>query len=457
MSRLARRFIRYVVCSLCIIFSGSMVCNTYLVKRMLLYEEREQLSKFCDTFFKTIHSDTDIDFAGIERTESVFIVSVEYISDNDILNERLMQAIWDKRAGIKPFWLWEEDQKDIFRDGKKMKLYPQKNLKYSVLVEYLLVDTMLYAIIKPIPFIHSAVVLINKINWVVFIVALFISIGAICLLVKRITEPLIMLKETAAAIAAQDFREAQIFTHDELEDLAECINTMSHSLYIQQHALEEKNQQMRDLLDNVSHDLKTPVALIKAYATGIRDNLDDGTFLDTILTQADRIDTLLVSLLSLSRLRLRDHRPVVKINVSVLLESMIKQFSLYAKQSNQYFQTEVTPSCEVLCDRADAEMIISNLLSNAIRYNCGEKIIVRLTEENTGTVLMVRNKVSGITEADTARFWEPFYRFDTSRTSEHHASGLGLASVKAAAERNDCTCSCELAESDIIFSIYFVT
>lgn len=248
-----------------------MICNTYLVKRMLLYEEREQLSKFCDTFFETIHSDTDIDFAGIERTESVFIVSVEYISDNDILNERLMQAIWDKRAGIKPFWLWEEDQKDIFRDGKKMKLYPQKNLKYSVLVEYLLVDTMLYAIIKPIPFIHSAVVLINKINWVVFIVALFISIWAICLLVKRITEPLIMLKETAAAIAAQDFREAQIFTHDELEDLAECINTMSHSLCVQQHALEEKNQQMRDLLDNVSHDLKTPVALIKAYATGIRD------------------------------------------------------------------------------------------------------------------------------------------------------------------------------------------
>lgn len=275
------------------------------------------------------------------------------------------------------------------------------------------------------------------------------------ILVRRITLPLQKIGETAKAISNLDFQMVEIHTKDELETLAGDMNEMSRKLKEANEALEEKNRQMQELLSNVSHDLKTPVALVKAYAGGIRDGLDDGTFVDTIIAQNHRMEVMIEQLLNLSRVRQAQMRRE-PVDVSEILLKETEGYRICTDGRALEIVCEIEEHITVDTVREAVRLICTNLLSNAVKYAAKGEIIVRLSRLPGGRCrLLVENPLESGREPDLERIWQPYYVGEESRSSELSGTGLGLAIVRAAAEKAGCALSCDVEDGNIMFIVIF--
>lgn len=465
MSKMAKKFLISISAVLIAVICLSLFLNSNFIERYYLYQEKRDMNRICDQLVAGAGADgqngsqTETLPEVIKRLEAendVVIARMETSSDNDILNDRLRSAFLSKGLGLEKFWLWERDQEKVMEDGRRLAIYNQEKLHYSILVEYLSMGDEFLAVAKIIPSVTHTITLINQMTAAVFLAAVLLLIVLIYFLVKRITTPLTAIGETARAIANQDFRRLELHTGDELELLAEDINEMSEKLQQTQAELKEKNRQMGALLDNVSHDLKTPLALIKAYGRGIQDGMDDGTFLATIMAQNEKMEQMVHGLLDLSRMEKREYMPE-EINLS----GLIKQEADVWMTENGIGQTkmvlELVPGVMIHAGRREISSIVTNLLSNAVKYTADEIVKVSLNKKEASDRfrLSVRNTVRNPEQMDLTQLWEPFYVAEESRNKDLSGTGLGLSIVKAAAERCGFICRCEMVGNEIVFTVEF--
>lgn len=453
MSRLMKKFIISLFAILFSVLLLSLYLNQNFIQRYFLYQEKQDLNQICD---QLLESREHIEQAihEVEQAEDVVIARVEPAQDNNTLNERLRQAFFNQGVSLKKYWLWEQDQEDAMRSGRKMRFYSQQKLHYSLLVEYLSLEGHFIAVAKIIPSMDRTLALINQVTIVIFGCAMLVTFFLISVLVRRILSPLIKIGETARAISVLDFRTVEIQTGDELETLAEDMNHMSHALCHAHQALAQTNRQMEELLANVSHDLKTPVSLIKAYASGIRDHMDDGTFADTILAQADRMSDMTESLLNLARVQSQEPAREC-FSISRLLKDMIQEYEIQTKRGEIVFVQDIEDALAITGDQEAVRLILSNLISNAVKYTAGVNIMIRLQQQAGRTVFEISNQVTDAGSLEAHRLWEPFYVAEQSRNKNMSGTGLGLSLVKAAAEKHGFLCTCALKEDMIIFSVTF--
>lgn len=450
--KLSQRYLFSVTTVLVLVTIASLTINTYFLNKFYLYEERESLKSVCDTLLEdSLHIDSLI--PQLEHNNSVIITRVDYTDNNDLLNDRIKASLLDRGIALTKYWLWEEDHVAIDQGKKVSRLYPQPKLSYSIFVSYLLLDSTLINVVKIIPATGLTVELVNRLNIIVFSGALILSACILYVLTKRILRPLNEIGKAAQDISRGNFHTVDIHTKDELETLADHINVMSQSLANQQRALEDKNKAMEQLLSNVSHDIKTPVTLIKTYATGIQDGLDDGTFLTTITEQADRINTILVKLLDISKME-HQQPEIETVPLSQLTEEIVKQFAPLAESKNKKIVYEGAKDLIVYSNRQDIELILSNLMLNALLYSSGTTCTLQLREEKDyTTVLQISNLTQDLQQEDIEKLWQPFFRKDSSRSNNHNSSGLGLSLAKAAATRNGIELFAELKDSLITFTL----
>lgn len=469
MSKMAKNFLISISAVLIAVICLSLFLNANFIERYYLYREKQDMNRICDQLLESVEADANA-FAEaeggsgeigeivtrLEAENDVVIVRMEGSSDNDILNGRLRSAFINKGLGLEKFWLWEQDQEKVMEDGRRLAIYNQEKLHYSILVEYLSLGDEFLAVAKIIPSVTHTITLINQMTAAVFLAAVLLLIALIYFLVKRITTPLTAIGETARAIANQDFRRLELHTGDELELLAEDINEMSEKLQQTQAELKEKNRQMGALLDNVSHDLKTPLALIKAYTRGIQDGMDDGTFLDTIIGQNEKMEQMVHGLLNLSRMEKREYTPE-NVNLSGLIkqEADVWMPGGDAKQVNMIFT--IVPGVMIHAGRSELSSIVTNLLSNAVKYVADSTVYVSLykVEETEGYRMSVTNAVQAPERIDLTQIWKPFYVAEESRNKDLSGTGLGLPIVKAAAERCGFQCGCHIEGDRIVFTVDF--
>lgn len=454
MSKLTRKFLLGVSVILGAVALLSFYLNVHFVERYALYQEKRELDRICDRLLQAGEDDNDI-IRELEETEDVVIASVAGTEDNEVLNRRIRQAFLDKGIGLKKYWLWEQDQQSAMRDGRRMRLYHQEKLHYSLLVEYLSKGGSFMAVARIIPSMERSLAIINRVTAAVLSGAVCVMFFFLSILVRRITVPLQKIGETAKAISNLDFQTVEIRTKDELETLAGDMNEMSRKLKEANEALEEKNRQMQELLSNVSHDLKTPVALVKAYAGGIRDGLDDGTFVDTIIVQNHRMEVMIEQLLNLSRVR-QAQMQREPVDVSEILLKETEGYRICTDGRALEIVCEIEEHIMVDTVREAVRLICTNLLSNAVKYASKGEIIVRLSRLPGGRCrLLIENPLESGREPDLARIWQPYYVGEESRSSELSGTGLGLAIVRAAAEKADCALDCAIENGKIIFTVIF--
>lgn len=451
MSKLARKFLIGMASILFSVIALSLFINSNLIGRYYLYQEKKDLSRICNIIIdgKKNIADT-IDY--LEDTEEVVIVLADDTSDNDLLNERLQTAFLTKGLGLDKYWLWEQDRLDTVEKGEKVRLYYQKKLHYSILIKYVYLDGNIIAAAKIIPAVSRTISLINRVTVTIFAIAAITMLFILFILVKKITAPLAIIGETANSIAKLEFKRINIRTGDELEKLAEDMNDMSDKLKDAHQELESKNRQMELLLSNVSHDLKTPVALIKAYTSGIKDNMDDGTFLDTIICQNEKMEHMIDRLLNLAKVQQQEEITEL-VNISAILQEIAAEYQTRTEDDGVLIQCMIEDNIVLRTNKEAVATVLSNLISNGVKYTSQRFVELSLVREGEGCRFEIRNPVINSEEIDTQYLWEAFYVGEASRNKNMSGTGLGLSIVKAIATKYNFTCTCIAEKNMVVFTV----
>jgi two-component system phosphate regulon sensor histidine kinase PhoR len=195
----------------------------------------------------------------------------------------------------------------------------------------------------------------------------------------------------------------------------------------------------RDFVANASHELKTPVAAVRALAetmlTALPDDPDAGRrFAERIGREAERLDVLVRDLLDLSRVE-RGTLDVEPVDLVGLAKEVAGGYTDLAEERRVKLRTELQPDVSVRGDRAQLGLLLSNLLDNALRHTPARgSVCVRLDTVEGRAVVQVADTGEGIPAGELPRVFERFYRVDKARTRRTGGTGLGLAIVRHVAE-----------------------
>lgn len=288
------------------------------------------------------------------------------------------------------------------------------------------------------------------------IVWLIVACVSTLYLTQRMTKPLIELKNLAFAMAHLDFSNKwKGNLSDEIGELGESLNILSNQLNVALTALRQSNEELKKQLDvakevehmrkaflsAVSHELKTPLAIIQGYAEGLDTlDIDEETqrrYCSVIHSETQKMDKLVRDLLSLSRLETGSfHLEQTVFDFSALAEESRERFSKVMEDKGIIAKVDLPETMTVHGDPERIDTILTNFLSNAIDYTDADQHI-RLWAEDLGERyrICVYNEGSHIEEEHQQRIWEPFYKIDSSRARSPKrifgGHGLGLGTVAA--------------------------
>ena len=212
----------------------------------------------------------------------------------------------------------------------------------------------------------------------------------------------------------------------------------------------EKLEKMRtDFLSNVSHELKTPIALIQGYAEGLKEGITDDPesmdfYCSVIMDEAAKMNNMVKRLLTLNQIEFGEDELVMeRFDINELVKSVVNANELRATQKNLSITYDIldTP-LYVWADEYKVEEVVTNYLSNAINHCCNENIIkIKVGQIDKDNVrVSVFNMGNNIPEADIEHIWEKSYKVDKARTREYGGNGIGLSIVKAIVESMGKTC-----------------
>ena len=310
-----------------------------------------------------------------------------------------------------------------------------------------------------------------------------ILVGSICVLISSIitfiisnafTKPIKKLNEIALCMSNLDFsKKYDVLTNDEIGTLGTSINKLSENLEktIQnlkeanidlEKDVEEKsklNEMRSQFISDVSHELKTPIALIQGYAEGLVDGIitDEESkkyYCEVILDEANKMSNLTKDLLDLSKLEYGNNELHFEVfNITDLVTSTLKKNELLFKEKNITCNFNFSKDIMVKADLHRIEQVLTNYISNALKHVCNENIIEctisetnsfekNLTENNitndditsyypNKVRISIYNSGKHIPEEEQPRLWARFYKVDSSRNRTVGGTGLGLSLVKA--------------------------
>ncbi|MES9673645.1 sensor histidine kinase, partial [Bacillus pseudomycoides] len=291
-------------------------------------------------------------------------------------------------------------------------------------------------------------------NIYIFGFSIFLVIVLVWILSKTITTPLKELSDVAEDISHLDFKRTNVKTNDEIGDLANSINIMSDKLHEAHQDLTNRNEHLKRFMGDITHELKTPIALVKAYSMGIKDGLDDGTYVDTIIKQTDQITNLIEELLRFSKLE-RDVLQKEEFQVVQLIQSVIDKYEIEFRAKNIHLQMDFRMEEPVVyADLDKMKMVFNNLISNAIKYTTNQNIKIVLEERKDYVYFSIQNGINPEVSQDIEKIWEPFYVLEASRNKEISGTGLGLAIVKSILERHGFEYGVSIIKNEIQFYMY---
>ena len=445
--KLSKKFLLTVSIVLVSVMIFSIYINSKYVGKIYNYIEKENLRQLS----KQIHELSKLDevaITKIEQKNNVILIKQELNENIDALNETLHSRFIDRGISIEKYWFWDGDYQHTIKNGTQLKIYGQPRFDYSIMALYMIKEEQLVIIAKTVPNLSRFMPIFNLINGSIFIGAAVVMIVVLSWLIKKITKPLEKIGEAVENIAKQEFETVTIQSRDEVAILGERINQMSQRIKEQQQELEQKNRQMKNLLENVAHDLKTPIALIRTYAQGIQDELDDGTFVEIIFNQSHKMKNMVDQLLELSKLETISLE-LKPLNLSEALENILK---IYWKLNalNIFVKKNIEDNLLFIANDKMIESLFENLLSNAFKYS-KSFIEIKMYQDSGLIVLEIKNDFEGTIEVD--RLWEPFYVGEKSRNKLLSGSGIGLSIVRAICQKYNYRYYCTHENNTIEFKI----
>jgi len=291
-------------------------------------------------------------------------------------------------------------------------------------------DYILY-VISPLYPIQSTVSIMRHQLVYITIIASFIALGLALYFANRIAKPIKAITRSAAEMGRGHYGvQFKGGTYTEIKDLADTLTLASREL-------EKTDMYQKDLIANVSHDLRTPLTMIKSYAEMIRDLSGDNpskreAHLAVIIEETDRLNALVTDMLNMSRLQNRTIALDLKdFDLQKTLEVLLPSYDLLCEQEGYHITFNFTESLPVNGDEEKIKQVLSNLINNAVKY-CGEdkEIIINLRRAGRKARCEVIDHGAGIAPDELSRVWERYYKSSTHHVRQVEGSGLGLSIVK---------------------------
>lgn len=333
---------------------------------------------------------------------------------------------------------------DFFNKEIYMEIWGQLKSKYSFIVR------------TPVASIKESARLANSFFLIVGIVmAIFWGVMA-WFAVRRFTRPIQELTQLSERMSNLDFEakyesggkdEIGVLGHnfnrmsEELEKVISELKSANLQLQKDIQKKEEVDEMRKEFLSNVSHELKTPIALIQGYAEGLIDNVNDDPesrtfYAEVIADEARKMNEMVKKLLSLNRLEFSSEPVEMEcFDLTALIRGVLQSSGLLIEQKGVKVNLHQTEPLYVWGDEFSVEEVVTNYISNALHHIEGEKILdIRCRVENGIVRTSVFNTGKQIPEEDLDKIWIKFYKVDKARTREYGGSGIGLSIVKAVME-----------------------
>lgn len=281
----------------------------------------------------------------------------------------------------------------------------------------------------------------------------------ICLLwyfSRRLTDPIKELALLSDRMANLDFNAKYTSGgENEIGELGANFNRMSEKLESTISELKsannslqkdieqkEKLEQMRnEFLGNVSHELKTPIALIQGYAEGLKEGVSDDPesrefYCDVIMDEAGKMNQMVRNLLTLNQLEFGDEDiQFERFDITELIQGVLQSMEILTQQKEARVNFRQEEAVYVWADELKVEQVVRNYISNAFNHLDGDKVVevkIKLVDEKAR--ISVFNTGMPIPQEDVAHIWDKFYKVDKAHTREYGGNGIGLSIVKAVME-----------------------
>lgn len=441
-----------------------ILVNNFVFGQFYLYSKRQALKSVYATVNdyynngKTNDLETQLEQIAIQNNFDILIRNEQnvnvYTSNKDFYSTFGQMNEMTSRFNTGIGEIIEENDKFVIKKIKDVK----NGITYVLLASTLDNGYLLYIRI-PITSIQESVKISNNFLYLMAGFAILISAVIVSYVSRKFTEPILELNEIATKMANLDFSHKYKVKNgdDEINNLGKSINIMSDKLErtIKQlrntnveleKDIEEKSkidEMRKSFISDVSHELKTPIALIQGYSEGLLENVNTDEeskkfYAEVILDETNKMDKLVKQLLELMKLEYgkREFNDT-EFNIVEVEKEVVRKSQVMLKEKQVKVEFETIDEINVLADDFYIEQVISNYITNAIKHVKeieGQKVIKIKNEIDVGknkVRVKVFNTGDNISEEHINRIWNRFYKIDESRNREDGGTGIGLSFVKA--------------------------
>ena len=273
---------------------------------------------------------------------------------------------------------------------------------------------------------------------IVTAISLILSVGISYLISRRITKPIVNITDSATKLGKEEldvnFKKGD---YTEIDNLADTLNLTSKELL-------KTEELRRDLIANVSHDLKTPLTVIKSYGEMIRDISGDNEdkrnkHVDIIIEETDKLSNLVNDMLDLSKMEagLYDLN-IETFDIKELTESVLERFAYFVHREGYSLNIYSTEKPIVKGDKEKIEQVIYNLITNAINYSTDiREIHLNIKDDNSFIRYEVVDRGVGIPANELNSIWDRYYRVGKDHKRATVGTGIGLSIVKTILESHN--------------------
>lgn len=436
------------------------VLNTTLLPRYYMHNKKEVLIEN----YQTISNAS----AQNELESDEFAVTFDNLCSNGNIMALILQqdgkvlrsSVNDLDALRTEFWdvLLHGDKMEVLYSNKQYQLLKKTDTRldseYLVLVGVLENGDMVL-MRTAVESIRESAAISNRFLLFAGAAAIVASILVAFFTTRHITKPLQQLTDISKRMVDLDFNakyESDQSNSYEVEELGNHINRLSENLERTISELKTANVELQDdiekkiqidemrkeFLSNVSHELKTPLALIQGYAEGLQECINDDAesrefYCEVIIDEADKMNRMVKKLLTLNQLEFGNDQVIMeRFDMTELIRGVANSTRILMEQKGIRLELENSEEAWVWGDEFKVEEVITNYMSNAINHADGEKLIrVFYTRSEDKLRVSVFNTGQPIPEEDIEKIWVKFYKVDKARTQEYGGSGIGLSIVKA--------------------------
>ncbi len=401
-----------------------------------------ELQSICDTYgIELIVLDADSQMIKSSSSDAEYMAHVLW---DNLIGEDMFSAVVTNRVILEK------------TDDYTVQIEVDKRMNTEYLEIWGVIDSGYIVMVRSaIAGIRESVSIFNRFMAIVGGAAILIGSILLIFLTNRVTRPILRLSQISSEMKNLNFEakyQSSGKNRNELDILGENINELSETLETTIRELKTANNELkqdiahkeeidemrREFLSNVSHELKTPIALIQGYAEGLQEGIIDDQesmdfYCEVIRDEASKMDVLVKKLLTLNQLEFgNDVVQMERFDIVETIKNYLKSADILTKQKNATVHMADYEPIYVWADEFKTEEVIMNYYTNALNHLDGECVIEIKHEKIDDKVrVSVFNTGEPIPEDSIDHIWEKFYKVDKARTREYGGSGVGLSIVKA--------------------------